>query len=175
MLKGITTLFLLLNTLMGLGQSNPRDEFNEAKRLMSNQQLRSAMSAFEVLKTDPQLGVYAYFFKGLCYSKNADYNRAIDNWEVIEKEFPNFKFYVALDNPLPEDNWNVKENCEANGDGFKGYIMNVCLNQYLKEHPEPEEIEYYFCGPPAMNASVLKTLDDLGVPEDNIAFDDFGG
>ena len=63
MLKGITILFLLLNTLMGLGQSNPRDEFNEAKRLMSNQQLRSAMSAFEVLKTDPQLGVYAYFLK----------------------------------------------------------------------------------------------------------------
>ena len=90
MQKGIIILFLLLNTFMGLGQSHPKDEFNEAKRLMSNQQLRSAMSAFEALKTDPQLGVYAYFFKGLCYSKNADYKRAIDNWEQIEKKFPNW-------------------------------------------------------------------------------------
>ena len=90
MLKGIAILFLLLNTLMGLGQSNPRDEFNEAKRLMSNQQLRSALSAFELLKTDPQLGAHAYFFKGLCYSKNSDYKKAIDNWEVIEEKFPNW-------------------------------------------------------------------------------------
>ncbi|MEO0627740.1 MAG: NADH:ubiquinone reductase (Na(+)-transporting) subunit F, partial [Bacteroidota bacterium] len=93
----------------------------------------------------------------------------------IEKEFPNFSFHVALDNPLPEDNWQVKENMEAEGDGFKGYIMPVVMEQYLNNHPEPEEIEYYFCGPPLMNASVIKALDDLGVPEENIAFDDFGG
>ncbi|MEM1326281.1 MAG: NADH:ubiquinone reductase (Na(+)-transporting) subunit F [Bacteroidota bacterium] len=99
----------------------------------------------------------------------------IDDFRQIEKEFPNFKFYVALDNPLEEDNWNVKENMEAEGDGFRGYIMNVLHDQYLKDHPEPEEVEYYFCGPPAMNASVIKTLDELGVPEENIAFDDFGG
>ena len=99
----------------------------------------------------------------------------IDEFRAIEKEFPNFKFYVALDNPLEEDNWQVKEDCDAPGDGFKGYIMNVCYEQYLKNHPEPEEIEYYFCGPPMMNASVIKTLDELGVPEENIAFDDFGG
>ena len=99
----------------------------------------------------------------------------IDLFRQIENEFPNFKFYVALDNPLPEDNWQVKENIEAPGDGFKGYIMSVCYEQYLKDHPEPEEIEYYFCGPPMMNASVLSTLDKLGVPEENIAFDDFGG
>lgn len=99
----------------------------------------------------------------------------IDEFRKIEKEFPNFKFFVALDNPLPEDNWQVKDNIGADGDGFKGFIMNVCYNQYLKNHPEPEEIEYYFCGPPAMNASVIQTLDDLGVPEENIAFDDFGG
>ena len=53
--------------------------------------------------------------------------------------------------------------------------MPVCYEKYLKDHAEPEEIEYYFCGPPAMNASVLKALDDLGVPDENISFDDFGG
>jgi Na+-transporting NADH:ubiquinone oxidoreductase subunit F len=99
----------------------------------------------------------------------------IDEFRQIEKEFPNFKFYVALDNPMEEDNWQVKENIDAPGDGFKGYIMPVVVQQYLSKHPEPEEVEYYFCGPPAMNSSVIKALDDLGVPEENIAFDDFGG
>ena len=99
----------------------------------------------------------------------------IDEFRQIEKEFPNFKFYVSLDNPLPEDNWKAKETIEDEGDGFVGYIMPVCYEKYLKDHPEPEEIEYYFCGPPAMNASVLKALDDLGVPDENVSFDDFGG
>jgi len=99
----------------------------------------------------------------------------VDEFRQIEKDFPNFKFYVALDNPLPEDNWQVKEDIDAEGDGFKGYIMSVLNEQYLTKHEEPEEIEYYFCGPPAMNASVIKSLDELGVPEENIAFDDFGG
>ncbi|MEZ5057668.1 MAG: NADH:ubiquinone reductase (Na(+)-transporting) subunit F [Saprospiraceae bacterium] len=99
----------------------------------------------------------------------------IDDFRKIEKEFPNFKFYVALDNPLPEDNWTEKQTINDEGEGFKGYIMPVLYEKYLKDHPEPEEVEYYFCGPPAMNASVIKTLDDLGVPEDNISFDDFGG
>ncbi len=100
----------------------------------------------------------------------------IDDFRQIEKEFPNFKFYIALDNPLPEDNWVEKKDIhDEEGDGFKGYIMSVCYEQYLKNHPEPEEVEYYFCGPPAMNSSVIRTLDELGVPEENIAFDDFGG
>lgn len=99
----------------------------------------------------------------------------IDQFREIEKDFPNFKFYVALDNPLEEDNWQVKEDIDAPGDGFKGYIMPVVVEQYLSKHPEPEEIEYYFCGPPMMNQSVIKALDELGVPEENIAFDDFGG
>lgn len=99
----------------------------------------------------------------------------IDEFRQIEREFPNFRFYVALDNPLPEDNWQVKENIDAAGDGFRGFIMPVLFEQYLKNHPEPEEIEYYFCGPPMMNNSVVKTLDGLGVPPENIAFDDFGG
>jgi len=99
----------------------------------------------------------------------------IDQFREIEKEFPNFKFYVALDNPLPEDNWQVKEDIDAPGDGFQGYIMPVVMEQYLNKHPEPEEIEYYFCGPPMMNKTVIDGLDALGVPEENIAFDDFGG
>jgi len=100
----------------------------------------------------------------------------IEEFRKIEKEFPNFKFHVALDNPLPEDNWTLKKDInDPNGDGFKGYVMSVCYEEYLKNHEEPEEIEYYFCGPPMMNASVIRTLDNLGVPEENIAFDDFGG
>ncbi len=99
----------------------------------------------------------------------------VEQFRQIEKDFPNFKFYVSLDNPLPEDNWQIKENIEATGDGFKGFIMPVLYEQYLKNHPEPEDIEYYFCGPPMMNQSVIKTLDQLGVPQENIAFDDFGG
>ena len=99
----------------------------------------------------------------------------IEEFRQIEREFPNFKFYVALDNPLEEDNWQVKDDIDSPGDGFKGYIMPVCVEQYLNKHPEPEEIEYYFCGPPMMNKSVIDALDRLGVPEENIAFDDFGG
>lgn len=100
----------------------------------------------------------------------------VEDFRAIEKEFPNFKFYIALDNPLPEDNWQVKKDInDPQGDGFVGFIMPVLYEQYLKNHPEPEEVEYYFCGPPMMNQSVLKTLDELGVPPANIAFDDFGG
>ncbi len=99
----------------------------------------------------------------------------VEEFRKIEKEFPNFKFYIALDNPLPEDNWQEKQDIDSPGDGFKGYIMPVVVEQYLKHHPEPEEVEYYFCGPPMMNKSVIDALDSLGVPEENIAFDDFGG
>jgi Na+-transporting NADH:ubiquinone oxidoreductase subunit F len=99
----------------------------------------------------------------------------IDEFREIENNFPNFKFYVALDNPLPEDNWKVKNSIDDEGDGFQGFIMPVLMEKYLKNHPEPEEVEYYFCGPPMMNASVIKALDELGVPQENIAFDDFGG
>lgn len=100
----------------------------------------------------------------------------IDQFRAIEKEYPNFKFHVVLDNPFPEDNWKVKKDInDESGEGFKGYVMQVCYDEYLKNHEEPEEIEYYFCGPPMMNQSVIRTLDNLGVPEENIAFDDFGG
>ncbi len=87
-----------------------------------------------------------------------------EHFREIEKEFPNFKFYIALSEPKPEDNWT----------GLTGFIHQVIYEQYLKNHEEPEEIEYYMCGPPLMAQSVLKMLDSLGVPRENIFFDDFG-
>lgn len=100
----------------------------------------------------------------------------VNQFREIEKEFPNFSFHIALSAALPEDNWVAKKSLDdPEGDGFTGFIHQVLYDNYLKTHPEPEEIEYYFCGPPLMNAAVLKMLDDLGVPEENIAFDDFGG
>ena len=87
-----------------------------------------------------------------------------DEFRAIEKKFPNFTFNLALSEPLPEDNWT----------GYTGFIHKVLLDNYLCKHEEPEDIEYYFCGPPQMNSAVLKTLDSLGVPKENIAFDDFG-
>ncbi|MDG2184781.1 MAG: NADH:ubiquinone reductase (Na(+)-transporting) subunit F [Mariniblastus sp.] len=89
----------------------------------------------------------------------------IDHFRKIEEEFPNFKFNIALSEPLPEDNW----------DGFTGFIHQVLLDNYLGGHAAPEDIEYYICGPPMMNAAVFKMLDDLGVEPENIAYDDFGG
>lgn len=89
----------------------------------------------------------------------------VDHFRKIEAEFPNFKFNIALSEPLPEDNWT----------GYKGFIHNVLYENYLKNHPAPEDIEYYICGPPMMNQAVFKLLDDLGVEPENIAFDDFGG
>ena len=99
-----------------------------------------------------------------------------DQFRKIEQEYDNFRYHIALSEPLPEDNWVVSKDIEdRQGDGFTGFIHQVLYDNYLQNHPEPEEIEYYFCGPPMMNAAVIKLLDDLGVPEDNIAFDDFGG
>jgi Na+-transporting NADH:ubiquinone oxidoreductase subunit F len=89
----------------------------------------------------------------------------VDDFKAIEKDFPNFKFNIALSEPKPEDNWT----------GYTGFIHQVIMENYLKMHPEPEEIEYYICGPPMMNQAVLKMLDDYGVPKEMIAFDDFGG
>ena len=98
-----------------------------------------------------------------------------DHFRGIEKDFPNFTYNIALSDPMPEDNWSVKDGIDGEGDGYTGFIHQVLYDNYLSKHEEPEEIEYYFCGPPLMNAAVIKMLDDLGVPEENIAFDDFGG
>lgn len=99
----------------------------------------------------------------------------LDHFRKIEKNFPNFQFHIGLSEPLPEDNWKVKDALEAEGDGYVGFIHQVLFDNYLKQHPEPEEVEYYLCGPPMMNAAVLKMLDDMGVPPENVRFDDFGG
>lgn len=88
-----------------------------------------------------------------------------DQFEKIEEEFPNFKYNIALSEPLPEDNW----------ESYTGFIHQVLYDNYLGQHEDPDEVEYYLCGPPLMNAAVLKMLDDMGIPPENIRFDDFGG
>lgn len=88
-----------------------------------------------------------------------------DEYDKLAEEHENFEWHVALSDPLPEDNW----------DGPTGFIHNVLYENYLKDHPAPEDCEYYMCGPPMMNAAVIKMLKDLGVEDENILLDDFGG
>jgi len=88
-----------------------------------------------------------------------------EDFEAIERDFPNFRYHVALSEPLPEDNWT----------GHTGFIHQVVYENHLKDHENVDEIEFYLCGPPMMNNAVFKMLDDLGVEPDMIAFDDFGG
>lgn len=99
----------------------------------------------------------------------------MEDFRAIEKEFPNFKFYVVLSEPLPEDNWKVKNSLDGEGDGFVGFVHQSLIDNYLSKHEAPEDIEFYFCGPPMMNAAVIKMCDQWGVPQENVAFDDFGG
>jgi Na+-transporting NADH:ubiquinone oxidoreductase subunit F len=88
-----------------------------------------------------------------------------DEFETLQKEFDNFSYHLALSDPLPEDKWQ----------GHSGFIHQVLFDNYLKNHPAPEDINYYMCGPPMMTQAVLAMLDDLGVEQDNIHYDDFGG
>lgn len=88
-----------------------------------------------------------------------------EDYDELAAENDNFEWHIALSDPLPVDNWT----------GLTGFIHNVLYEQYLKDHPAPEDCEYYMCGPPIMNASVIKMLKDLGVEDDNIMLDDFGG
>lgn len=98
-----------------------------------------------------------------------------DHFRALEKDFPNFKFYLALSEPQEEDNWKVKDGIEGEGDGFVGFIHQCVIDNYLNHHEEPEDIELYFCGPPLMNQAVQKMGEDFGIPDENIRFDDFGG
>ena len=94
----------------------------------------------------------------------------------LEKDFPNFKFYMVLSNAIPEDNWVEKKDMDDNeGDGFVGFVHQAVIDQYLKKHDTPEDIEFYFCGPPMMNQAVIQMCDEWGVPNENVRFDDFGG
>lgn len=88
-----------------------------------------------------------------------------DEYDKLADENENFEWHLALSDPLPEDNWT----------GYTGFIHNVLLENYLKDHPAPEDCEFYMCGPPMMNAAVIKMLEDLGVEKENIMLDDFGG
>jgi len=89
----------------------------------------------------------------------------IEDFDMIASENENFKWHLALSEPLPEDNW----------EGYVGFIHQVLLDNYLADHPAPEDIEYYICGPPMMNTAVINMLTELGVERENILFDDFGG
>jgi Na+-transporting NADH:ubiquinone oxidoreductase subunit F len=89
----------------------------------------------------------------------------VEDFDRIAAENENFQWHVALSDPQKGDDW----------DGYTGFIHNVLLENYLKDHDAPEDCEYYMCGPPVMNAAVIAMLKDLGVEDDNIALDDFGG
>lgn len=88
-----------------------------------------------------------------------------DHFDKLQSSHDNFQWHLALSDPLPEDNWS----------GYSGFIHNVLFENYLKDHPNPEDCEYYMCGPPMMNAAVVNMLQDLGVEDDHIMLDDFGG
>jgi len=113
---------------------------------------------FHTLKTDRKV---TYWY-GARSKREVFYE---EEFRKIEAEFPNFKFNIALSEPLKEDNWT----------GYTGFIHQVLLDNHLAKHEEPEDIEFYLCGPPMMNSAVFKMLYDLGIPDENIAFDDFGG
>ncbi|MCA2414997.1 NADH:ubiquinone reductase (Na(+)-transporting) subunit F [Vibrio chemaguriensis] len=89
----------------------------------------------------------------------------VEDFDMLQAENENFVWHCALSDPLPEDNW----------DGYTGFIHNVLYENYLRDHEAPEDCEYYMCGPPMMNAAVIGMLKDLGVEDENILLDDFGG
>lgn len=127
---------------------------------------------FRRLSTDRKVS----FWYGARSAKECFY---VDDFDTIQKENPNFVWHIALSDKLAEDNW---EDPNSPGrkwlggkEGYTGFIHNVLLEQYLKNHPSPEDCEYYLCGPPIMNTSVINMLLDLGVEPENIALDDFGG
>jgi Na+-transporting NADH:ubiquinone oxidoreductase subunit F len=89
----------------------------------------------------------------------------VEDFDMLAKENENFDWHVALSDPQPEDNW----------EGYTGFIHQVLLKNYLQAHPAPEDCEFYMCGPPMMNAAVINMLKELGVEDENIMLDDFGG
>src|SRR5690554_5638419 len=124
---------------------------------------------FKTMKTDRKV---TYWYGGRSRAELF----YIEHFRALEREFPNFKFYMVLSEPLEEDNWKVKKDIhDEEGDGFLGFVHQAVIDQYLSKHDEPEDIEFYFCGPPLMNQAVLNMCDQWGVPPENVSFDDFGG
>jgi len=113
---------------------------------------------FKRIKTDRKVS----FWYGARSLREAFY---VEEFDEMQADNANFNWHLALSDPLDEDNW----------EGPTGFIHNVLFENYLKDHPNPEDCEYYLCGPPLMNQAVFKLLDDMGVEPENIAFDDFGG
>ena len=100
----------------------------------------------------------------------------VEHFRELEREFPNFRFFIVLSEPAKEDNWTVmKDVDDKNGDGFLGFVHQAVIDEYLSKHDAPEDLELYFCGPPMMNNAVQKMGEDFGMPDENIRFDDFGG
>ncbi|MBV7439905.1 NADH:ubiquinone reductase (Na(+)-transporting) subunit F [Weeksellaceae bacterium TAE3-ERU29] len=124
---------------------------------------------FHTLKTDRKV---SYWYGGR--SKRELFY--IHYFKALEEQFPNFKFYLVLSEPLEEDEWKVKKDInDTEGDGFVGFVHQALIDNYLKFHDTPEDIEFYFCGPPMMNNAVVNMCEDFGVPRENVRFDDFGG
>ncbi|MFT7678253.1 MAG: Na+-transporting NADH:ubiquinone oxidoreductase subunit F [Planctomycetota bacterium] len=116
------------------------------------------MRLLKTAKTDRKMS----FWYGARSAREMFY---VEDFDKLQESCENFEWHVALSDAQPEDNWT----------GHTGFIHNVVMNEYLANHPAPEECEYYMCGPPMMNSAVLKMLDDLGVDPENIRLDDFGG
>ncbi len=110
------------------------------------------------IKTDRKVS----FWYGARSKKEMFY---VEDFDMLAEENENFDWHVALSDPQPEDNW----------EGDTGFIHNVLYERYLKDHDAPEDCEFYMCGPPVMNAAVINLLKDLGVEDENIMLDDFGG
>ncbi|HIA05464.1 MAG TPA: NADH:ubiquinone reductase (Na(+)-transporting) subunit F [Flavobacteriales bacterium] len=102
----------------------------------------------------------ATFFYGARSVREMFYD---DEFKAIQNDFDNFNYVVGLSDPLEEDNWT----------GPVGFIHDVAFNEYLKDHPAPEDIEYYLCGPPMMLSAVMSMLDNLGVEPEMIRYDEF--
>ena len=110
------------------------------------------------LKTDRKMS----FWYGARSKREMFY---VEDFDMLQEENDNFQWHVALSDPQPEDNW----------EGYRGFIHNVLFENYLRDHEAPEDCEFYMCGPPVMNAAVINMLKELGVEDENILLDDFGG
>ena len=123
---------------------------------------------FKTLKTGRQV---SYWYGGRSRAELF----YIHYFRDLEKDFPNFKFHLVLSNATEKDNWVDKKDVnDTEGDGFSGFVHQVVIDQYLSKHDSPEDIEFYFCGPPMMNQAVITMCDEWGVPPENVRFDDFG-